>query len=35
MPDHAHMMISIPSKYAVSEAVGFIKGKNAIHPARV
>ena len=35
MPDHVHMMISIPLKYAVSEVVGFIKGKSAIHLARV
>jgi putative transposase len=35
MPDHVHMMISIPSKYAVSQVVGFIKGKSAIHLARV
>jgi putative transposase len=27
MPDHVHMMISIPPKYAVSQVVGFIKGK--------
>jgi REP element-mobilizing transposase RayT len=26
MPDHVHMMISIPPKYAVSQVVGFIKG---------
>lgn len=35
MPDHVHMMLSIPPKYAVSEVVGFIKGKGAIHLARV
>ena len=35
MADHVHMMISIPPKYAVSEVVGFIKGKSAIHLARV
>jgi putative transposase len=35
MPDHVHMMISIPLKYAVSQVVGFIKGKSAIHLARV
>ena len=35
MPDHVHMMISIPPKYAVSQVVGFIKGKSAIHIARV
>jgi len=35
MPDHVHMMISIPPKHAVSQVVGFIKGKSAIHLARV
>jgi putative transposase len=35
MPDHVHMMISIPPKYSVSQVVGFIKGKSAIHVARV
>jgi len=34
MPDHVHMMISIPPKYAVSQVVGLIKGKSAIHIAR-
>ena len=27
MPDHVHMMISIPPKYAISQVIGFIKGK--------
>ena len=35
MPDHVHMMLSIPPKYAVSQVIGFIKGKSAIHLARV
>ena len=35
MKDHVHMMISIPPKYAVSSVVGYIKGKSAIHLARV
>ena len=35
MSDHVHMMISIPPKYAVSQVVGYIKGKSAIHLARV
>ena len=35
MPDHVHMMIAIPPKYAVSQVIGFIKGKSAIHLARV
>ena len=34
MPDHVRMMISIPPKYAVSQVVGRIKGKSAIHLAR-
>ena len=35
MPDHVQMMISIPPKYAVSQVIGYIKGKSAIHLARV
>jgi putative transposase len=35
MPDHVDMMIAIPPKLAVSQAVGYIKGKSAIHLARV
>ena len=35
MVDHVHMMIAIPPKYAVSQVIGFIKGKSAIHLARV
>ena len=35
MADHVHIMISIPPKYAVSQVVGFIKGKSAIHIARM
>ena len=27
LPDHVHMLISIPPKHAVSEVIGFIKGK--------
>jgi putative transposase len=34
MPDHVHMMISIPPKYSVAQVVGFIKGKSAIQIAR-
>jgi putative transposase len=34
MADHVHMMISIPPKYSVSQVVGYIKGKSAIHIAR-
>ena len=35
LSDHVHMLISIPPKYAVSQVVGFIQGKSAIHLARV
>lgn len=34
MPDHVHMLISIPPKYAVAQIIGYIKGKSAIHIAR-
>lgn len=34
MPDHAHMMISIPPKYVVSQVVRYTKGKSTIHIAR-
>ena len=33
-PDHVHMLLSIPPKYAVSQVVGFLKGKSAIYIAR-
>ena len=32
--DHVHMCMSIPPKYAVSNVVGFVKGKSAIAIAR-
>lgn len=35
MSDHVHMMISIPPKYSAAEVIGYIKGKSAIHMARV
>ena len=33
-PDHVHMCISIPPKFAVSQVVGFFKGESAIHTSR-
>ena len=30
MPDHVHMCIQIPPKYAVASVIGFLKGKSAI-----
>ena len=35
MSDHVHMLISIPPKYSVAQVIGYIKGKSAIHLARV
>ena len=35
MRDHVHMLVSIPPKYSVAQVMGFIKGKSAIHIARV
>ena len=35
MSDHEHMLLSVPPKYSVSSVMGFIKGKSAIHIARV
>ena len=35
MPDHVHMLFSVPPKHSVSSVMGFIKGKSAIHIARV
>jgi putative transposase len=35
LADHVHMLIAIPPKYAVSQVIGFLKGKSAIHLARV
>ena len=32
--DHVHMLVSIPPKYSVSQVVGYMKGKSAIHIAR-
>ena len=34
LPDHVHVLISIPPKYAVAQVVGYLKGKSAIHIAR-
>jgi len=33
-PDHVHVYIPIPPKYAVSQVMGYIKGKSAIAIAR-
>ena len=30
MPDHVHMLVSIPPKYSVSQYMGYLKGKSAL-----
>ena len=30
MPDHVHMLVSIPPKYSVAQFVGYLKGKSAL-----
>ena len=30
MPDHVHMLISIPPKYSVAQIIGYLKGKSSI-----
>jgi len=35
MADHVHRLMSIPPKYSVAQVLGFVKGKSAIHIARV
>jgi putative transposase len=34
MPDHVHIVLSIPPKYSVAQRVGFVTGKSAIQSAR-
>jgi putative transposase len=34
MPDHVHMLISIPPKHAVASILGFLKGKSSIWVAQ-
>ena len=30
MPDHVHILMSIPPKYSVAEVIGYLKGKSSI-----
>ncbi|VIR59350.1 truncated IS200 family transposase [Streptococcus pneumoniae] len=30
MPDHVHMLVSIPSRLSVSSFMGYLKGKSAL-----
>ena len=34
LPDHIHILISIPPKYSVFQVIGYLKGKSAIQIAR-
>ena len=34
MPNHVHMMIAIPPKYAVSQVIGYIKGLARVYGER-
>ena len=31
MPDHIHLVLSVPPKYSIAMVVGYLKGKSAIH----
>jgi putative transposase len=30
MPDHVHVLISMPPKYSVAQIIGYLKGKSSI-----
>ena len=30
MPDHIHMLVSIPPKYSISSFMGYLKGKSSL-----
>ena len=34
LPDHIHILISIPPKYSVFQVIGYLKGESAIQIAR-
>jgi len=34
MPDHVHMLLSVPPKYSIAMVVGYLKGKSAIRVHR-
>ena len=35
LPDHIHLLLSIPPKFSVAHVVGFLKGKSAILAHRI
>ena len=30
MPDHIHMLVSVPPKYSIAMTIGYLKGKSAV-----
>ena len=30
MPDHIHLLVSVPPKYSISQFMGYVKGKSAM-----
>ena len=34
MPDHIHMLLSVPPRYSIAMILGYLKGKSAIQIAR-
>ena len=34
MPDHIHLLLSVPPKYAIAFTVGYLKGKSAVRVHR-
>src|SRR5580704_19380078 len=34
LPDHVHILVSIPPKYSVAEVIGYLKGKSSIWVAQ-
>ena len=32
MPDHIHMLLSVPPRYSVAMTIGYLKGKSATRP---
>ena len=34
MPDHVHMLLSVPPRYSIAMTIGYLKGKSAIRVHR-
>jgi len=34
LPDHVHLLLSVPPKYSIANTVGYLKGKSAIRISR-